>query len=230
MTNTKISILAFAQRILRRIISLIPVGAVAAVLVVSSIGLQSADAAISSQLDLGSTGSDVTQLQQFLAGNRQIYPAGTVSGYFGPLTQAAVVQFQAAYDIPQVGRVGPATQSKINDIMSSGFGLDVDAPVMMNASVQTGRNATTINWTTNEVARGQVFYDTFPIRSDESTMHAQQAYVSGTNAPNNTDVRNSQAVTIQGLQPNTLYYYLSRAVDKSGNVSMTLPNTFRTNQ
>lgn len=192
-------------------------------------GAHQVNAALTSELDFGSRSDDVTELQQFLASNAMIYPAGLVTGYFGPLTQAAVMQFQASYGIPQVGRVGPMTQAKINDIMSSGFGLDTSAPIKANASIQTTRTGATINWTTNELARGQVYYDTFPIRSDESNRHAQQAYVSGTSAPNNSDVRNTQSVSIQGLQPNTLYYYLTRAVDNSGNVSMTLSNTFRTN-
>jgi len=210
-------------------IGFVSVAALFALFFVSS-GAPKAHAAITSQLERGSNASDVTQLQQFLATNSFIYPAGIVSGHFGPLTEAAVVQFQVAYGIPQVGRVGPVTMAKINDIMSSGFGLDVSAPASTNGSVQTSKNGATINWTTNELARGQVYYDTAPIRSDESTAHAQQAYVSGTSAPNNTDVRNTQSVSIQGLQPNTLYYYLTRAVDNSGNVSLVLGNTFTTNQ
>jgi len=208
----------------------VSMGVLLAIVFVSLATTKKADAAITGQLDIGSTGSNVTQLQQFLATNPSIYPAGTVSGYFGPLTQAAVVQFQVAYGIPQAGRVGPATQAKINDIMSSGFGLDTNAPIMANESTQESRNSATVNWTTNELARGQVYYDTSPIQSNEATGHAQQAYVSGTSAPNNTDVRNSQSVTIQGLQANTLYYYLTRAIDNSGNVTMTMPSTFHTNQ
>ncbi|TSC81788.1 MAG: Peptidoglycan binding protein [Parcubacteria group bacterium Gr01-1014_20] len=210
-------------------ISFVSVGTLLALVLILSATTQKAHAAITSQLDLGSTVSDVAELQQFLATNSFIYPAGIVSGYFGPLTQAAVVQFQVAYGIPQVGRVGPMTMAKINSIMSSGFGLDISAPIKANASVQANRTDATIGWTTNELARGQVYYDTLPIRSDEATGHAQQAYVSGVFAPNNTNTQNSQSVTIQGLQPNTLYYYLTRAIDNSGNLSMSVQNTFRTN-
>lgn len=204
-------------------------GIMAGALFVSLFGVENAHAALSSELDFGSTGSEVTELQQFLSTNSLIYPAGMVTGYFGPLTQAAVRQFQANYDIAQVGRVGPITMAKINDIMSSGFGLDTSAPIMSNASIQTNSTNATVNWTTNELARGQVYYDTFPIRSDEGFRRAQQAFVSGASAPNNTDVRNTQSVTILGLQPNTLYHYITRAVDNSGNYTMTLSNTFHTN-
>ncbi len=205
-------------------------GVLLAILFISAIGVSKAHAAITSELDFGATGGEVTELQQFLATNSLIYPAGTVSGYYGPLTRAAVVQFQVAYGIPQVGRVGPMTQAKMNSIMASGFGLDTATPIMGNASVATNRTDTTINWTTNELTRGQVYYDTSPIRSDEATGQLQQPYVSGISAPNNVNVSTSQSVNIQGLQANTLYYYFTRAIDNSGNSSVTLSNTFHTNQ
>lgn len=170
------------------------------------------------------------ELQQFLSTNYLIYPEGIVSGYFGPLTQAAVTQFQVAYDLPQVGRVGPMTLAKMNDIMSSGLGLDTSSPVIANSWISTTRNGATINWTTNDPSRGQVYYDTFPIQSNEASGHAQLAYVSGAFAPNNMDVHGSQSVHIQGLSPNTFYYYLTRAIDSSGNVSMTVQKSFRTDR
>ncbi|MEK7585241.1 MAG: peptidoglycan-binding protein [Patescibacteria group bacterium] len=200
-----------------------------ALLVVSSFGILKAEAAINTELDFGSSGSEVTELQQFLATNSLIYPEGMVTGHFGPLTQAAVVQFQVAYDIPQVGRVGPMTQAKINNIMSSGLGLDTSFPVMANASIQTSPTSATINWTTNEPARGQTYYDTMNIRSDEATAHFQQPFISGVPVVNNTVGRYAQSMTLQGLQPNTTYSYVNRSIDNSGNISITSPNLFRTN-
>jgi peptidoglycan hydrolase-like protein with peptidoglycan-binding domain len=213
-------------------ISFILAGVLFALVFVSSAAIPTTHAAISTELDLGENGSEVTELQQFLATNSLIYPSGIVSGFFGPLTEAAVRQFQASYDIPQAGRVGPITRARINNIMSSGFGLDTRAPMMENRSVQTNSTNATINWTTNELARGQVYFDRLPIRSDEATGRAGQAiaYVSGVSAPNNTSALSSQSVTIQNLQPNTLYYYFTRAIDNSGNVKVTLSNTFQTKQ
>lgn len=201
-----------------------------AVIFVFSATVPKAQAALSGQLGLGSKGNNVTQLQEFLATNSSIYPEGLVTGYFGPMTAAAVVQFQAAYDIPQAGRVGPMTLDKINAVMAAGFGLDVNGPDMTGTYLQPSRTAATIGWNTNEAARGQVYYDVNPIRSDESTGHAQAAYVSGTQATTDSNVHNTQAINVQNLQPNTLYYYMTRSIDNSGNVSMTMPNTFRTSQ
>ena len=206
-------------------------GALMAILFVSAVAMPKAQAAITSQLDLGSRGANVSQLQQFLATNYSIYPQGIVSGYFGALTAAAVTQFQVNYDLDQVGRVGPQTMAKINNIMASGLGLDTSAAIISNLSVNTSTNGATINWTTSELARGQVFYDTSVPRTDEATGHNQLPYIGGIPASvnNNTDVRSTQSVTLTGLQANTVYYYVVRTIDNSGNVSMTMPYYFRTN-
>ncbi|MFA6430189.1 MAG: peptidoglycan-binding protein [Candidatus Paceibacterota bacterium] len=204
------------------------VGVLAILLLVSFFTAQTVSAAITSQLGLGSKGSQVTELQQFLATNNSIYPQGIVSGYYGALTKDAVTQFQVNYGISQVGTVGPITASKINDIMLSGFGLDINAPSISNINIQSGRNSATISWSTNESARGQLYYDATMIQSNESSFRGDQAYVSGVLAPNNSGVSYSQSITIQNLQPNTVYYYLIRAVDNSGNITLVLPRAFQT--
>ncbi|PJE64564.1 MAG: hypothetical protein COU90_01855 [Candidatus Ryanbacteria bacterium CG10_big_fil_rev_8_21_14_0_10_43_42] len=71
------------------------------------------------ELQLGDENNDVLQLQTFLAGDASLYPEGIVSGYYGSLTQAAVRRFQAKYGISQVGRVGPQTMAKLNEVMGS---------------------------------------------------------------------------------------------------------------
>lgn len=58
----------------------------------------------------GSSGGQVTQLQQFLASR---YNNAQVTGYFGALTHQLVVQFQSDNGIPPVGIVGPLTRAKI---------------------------------------------------------------------------------------------------------------------
>ncbi len=58
-------------------------------------------------LRLGSSGTDVSQLQQFLAQDQNVYPEALVSGYYGALTQTAVQRWQVKYNIVSSG--GPTT-------------------------------------------------------------------------------------------------------------------------
>ena len=51
-------------------------------------------ASISSTLDIGSTGGDVSTLQTYLATDVALYPQGLVTGYYGALSAAAVQRFQ----------------------------------------------------------------------------------------------------------------------------------------
>lgn len=64
----------------------------------------------------GSRGGEVTLLQKILASDAAIYPEGTISGFFGPATEAAVKKFQAKHGMDTVGFVGPGTRKKLNEI------------------------------------------------------------------------------------------------------------------
>ncbi len=83
---------------------------------------------LSRQLWQGVRGDDVELLQEILATDPDIYPEGLVTGYFGPLTYAAVKKFQAVAGIEQVGRVGPKTMSKINELLTEGAGKSGKVP------------------------------------------------------------------------------------------------------
>ncbi|MDQ5928134.1 MAG: hypothetical protein QG633_572, partial [Patescibacteria group bacterium] len=73
-------------------------------------------------LDLNSEGSDVTALQLFLiAQNKgpqaQALAVVGATGFFGPLTQAALAEFQLAVGItPAVGFFGPVTRAFVNGL------------------------------------------------------------------------------------------------------------------
>ncbi len=82
-------------------------------------------ATLSGDLRPGSQGSEVEQLQAFLAKNPNYYPQGIVSGYYGKLTEDAVARWQAAQGIistgtPQTtgyGAVGPQTRVSMDHQM-----------------------------------------------------------------------------------------------------------------
>jgi len=67
-------------------------------------------------LTVGSTGSEVSALQQWLVSKGFLtMPAGVAFGYFGNLTKAAVAAYQASAGItPAVGYFGPITRAKVN--------------------------------------------------------------------------------------------------------------------
>src|SRR5271166_1876963 len=64
------------------------------------------NACVASPLSSGSTGAAVTALQSFLA-SQGLIASGSVTGHFGPITQAAVQQWQAQNGIVSSGT--PAT-------------------------------------------------------------------------------------------------------------------------
>lgn len=76
-------------------------------------------------LQSGSSGTEVSKLQECLAQDKEIYPSGTISGKFGTDTKNAVIKFQEKYkdDIltpnnltEGTGKVAGATIKKLNEI------------------------------------------------------------------------------------------------------------------
>lgn len=65
-------------------------------------------------LTLGQSGVQVTELQRFLISRGHVIPAGA-TGYFGAQTQTAVAAFQRAQGIvPAAGYFGPVTRARVN--------------------------------------------------------------------------------------------------------------------
>lgn len=78
---------------------------------------------LTKDLKYNDSGEDVELLQTWLSRDKSVYPEGIVSGWFGPLTQAAVVRFQEKYkeDVLDpwgltrgTGYVGKTTRAKLN--------------------------------------------------------------------------------------------------------------------
>lgn len=67
-------------------------------------------------LAVGTTGTDVSELQAFLAGQGFFTVATTT--WFGPITKQAVIAFQKAHGINPIGVVGPITRLKIQELTS----------------------------------------------------------------------------------------------------------------
>jgi peptidoglycan hydrolase-like protein with peptidoglycan-binding domain len=80
------------------------------------------------QLSKGMTGEEVKLLQEVLATDPSIYPEGIINGIFGPRTEAAVKKFQEKNGLDAVGRVGPQTLSRLNQILTEGAGKSGKVP------------------------------------------------------------------------------------------------------
>lgn len=78
-----------------------------------------------SNLQVGSQGNEVQELQKCLAKDPEVYPEGEVTGYFGEKTKEAVINFQEKYkeeilepyELTQgTGRVLKSTRDKLNQL------------------------------------------------------------------------------------------------------------------
>jgi len=218
-------------------------GVIVAVLIFSLVGIQSVFAAISTSLDFGDRGSEVTELQTYLSTDANIYPSKLVTGYFGQLTKAGVERFQTREGIVSsgtplstgYGRVGPITRAAINAKLGGGAPTtgDIYAPTIQNVSVNTDNNGATVTWTASESSFGKVYYSTSPIRISNifevNGAFSGEPTVSGTLAQYDGVARVTHSININNLSSNTTYYYLVVVFDSTRNVSISLPATFRTN-
>jgi len=69
----------------------------------------------------GLSGNDVEALQDYLTGTGHFSYAGGSTGYFGPVTQAAVAAWQAANGVaPAVGYFGPISRAKYTTVCGGG--------------------------------------------------------------------------------------------------------------
>ena len=84
-------------------------------------------ASFTQTLGKGSEGSEVTALQTYLAKDPSLYPEGTISGYYGALTEQAVKRFQQKHNIVSsgtplttgYGTVGPKTRATLNSLLAA---------------------------------------------------------------------------------------------------------------
>lgn len=197
---------------------------------------------ITTSLDLGARGADVTTLQTFLAEDASIYPEKIISGYFGSLTEAAVKKFQARYNFETIGRVGPLTRAKINELIASG-GLGTgtvvttgQAPYIFGVTTTLSQqnngvasSSVVVSWQTDKQAKGKVFYSTSPLIMSETSSSTMEPAISGGYVVTDDTFSTTKSITLSNLWSSTTtspYYYMIEAIDAGGNVSVTWPKIF----
>lgn len=82
----------------------------------SALRLWQSRGGFSQTLARGGLGTDVRLIQTSLATDPTIYPEGVVSGYFGQLTQNALLRFQDQYYLALTGMFDVATRETLNQI------------------------------------------------------------------------------------------------------------------
>lgn len=101
-------------------------------------GSSSASMTFTMDLTLGSTGAEVTALQNWLISKGYSIPAGA-TGYFGAQTQAALAAFQAANGIsPAAGYFGPITRAKVNGMGGGSTGGSTGGDDDMDSDLSGG--------------------------------------------------------------------------------------------
>src|SRR3989344_6478170 len=199
-------------------------------------GAASALTMLTSSLDFGARGANVLSLQQFLAADVSLYAEGIISGYYGSLTRAAVQRYQCRQGIvcsgdaasTGYGRVGPRTLAAINASIGGVATGDVSAPLASAVVAATTSSSATFMWTTNEPARGTIYWSASPLALLEGSVSVPPTVTGPTMTESSFGFNHS--VSITGLTANTIYYFAARSEDASGNVQLTWPAAIRTGQ
>lgn len=92
-------------------------------------------------IQLGSSGNDVRELQQLLAGDKEIYPEGLITGYFGMRTEQAIARFQKKFGITaaaEQGKVGKETREKITQAFARHIAAE-PVPAVLGAHIEFPR-------------------------------------------------------------------------------------------
>ncbi|HET7581057.1 MAG TPA: peptidoglycan-binding protein [Bacillales bacterium] len=75
-------------------------------------------------LEKGMSGSDVAELQDYLM-TKGLFPYHTATGYFGPITEQAVIDFQKSRNLKVDGIAGPQTFHAIQILREGDIGIHV---------------------------------------------------------------------------------------------------------
>lgn len=70
---------------------------------------------LTADMKRGDKSLEVVHLQQVL-NTVSVHPSGLTTGYFGPLTESALRQFQAKYSLPQTGIADAPTRAVLNSL------------------------------------------------------------------------------------------------------------------
>jgi peptidoglycan hydrolase-like protein with peptidoglycan-binding domain len=111
---------------------------------------------LTSNLSTGSTGHSVTALQDFLRSNGFLSVAST--GYYGPMTAAAVGSFQTFYGLPAIGAVGPLTRVAIQAATCQPIVTPAPTPIVVASSTPATATTTSTTASSTTPTKGTLPY------------------------------------------------------------------------
>lgn len=124
---------------------------------------QSTGYVFTTNLTIGSSGSDVVALQTYLESKGYlVMPVGVAKGYFGSLTQSALAKYQSAKGItPAVGYFGPITRAAVSaDAGTTPVTTTPGCPAGAMYNYLTGAPCTTSTSTVPGCAAGAAYSST----------------------------------------------------------------------
>jgi peptidoglycan hydrolase-like protein with peptidoglycan-binding domain len=101
-------------------------------------------------LRIGSTGQDVAALQTILR-DQGFYTYGSITGYYGPATNVAVISYQISNDLEGTGSIGPRTRALLNALRSGtdqnaspSSLIHATAPALINRTLRIGMSGSDV--------------------------------------------------------------------------------------
>ncbi len=103
-------------------------------------------------IGIGATGRDVVELQSFLERTGfLVIPPGLAKGYFGTVTQGAVMKFQASLGLPTTGMLDDATAIKISAYCSQGGSTTTEGHVSLTSVKNSSDETNSVMYTVTSV-------------------------------------------------------------------------------
>jgi Putative peptidoglycan binding domain len=73
---------------------------------------------LTGEMKEGMTSEEIRMIQQLLAADAGVYPAGRVTGFFGPMTKEAIMRFQTKHGLEVTGEITAETRAAFETIMA----------------------------------------------------------------------------------------------------------------
>lgn len=184
------------------------------------------------------TNGEVTKLQRFLVQDSSIYPSGLVTGYFGPMTEAAVQRWQSAHgvvsfgsaDTTGYGYVGPKTRAAMACGGQATQPTNTYTPPTTTYVPPTNTQPTTPNTTVQSSSAPACTLTVTTTRGTHTISNTSP--VSGSGPSERIMIWNDEPLTLKWSSPNALqaYDYNGQAVAMSGSATIQPPQVNRSYQ